>query len=175
MSTVEPILEQWIARTVQSYPSSAAAFLSGDEDPFRNPVGHTLRQSLTTLYRELLGSMDATRIASALDALIRIRAVQDLSPSQAVGFIFLLKPIVREFAPERGQALLADGIDGHINDRIHNEINDPIHDQIDDRLDRLALLAFDKYMQCREEVAEIRKRESWQRMGACQATAKSVR
>jgi hypothetical protein len=165
MSTVEPILEQWIARTIQSYPSSAAAFLSGEEDPFRNPVGHTLRQSLTTLYHELQGSMDATRIASALDAIVRIRAVQDLSPSQAVGFVFLLKPIVREFAPERGQALLAGQNDGRTNDRT----NDQINDWINDRIDQLALLAFDKYMQCREQVAEIRKRESWQRVGACQA------
>jgi len=162
MSMAELILEQWIARTVQSYPSSAAAFLSGEEDPFRNPVGHTLRQSLTILYDELRGSMDATRIASALDAFVRIRAVQDLSPSQAVGFVFLLKPIVREFAQQSGQALL----DNRINDRI----DDRIHDRMDDRIDRLALMAFDKYMQCREQVAEIRKRESWQRMGACQAT-----
>ena len=162
MSTVEPILEQWIARTIQSYPSSAAAFLSGEGDPFRNPVGHTLRQSLTTLYQELQGSMDAARIASALDAIIRIRAVQDLSPSQAVGFVFLLKPIVREFAQQSGQALLTN----RISDRIHNQMDD----QINDRIDQLALVAFDKYMQCREQLAEIRKRESWQRMGACQAT-----
>ena len=154
MSTREPILEQWIARTIQSYPSSSAAFLSGEKDPFRNPVGHTLRQSLTTLYQELQGSMDAVRIASALDAIVRLRAVQDLSPSQAVGFVFLLKPIVHELAPESGHALL----------------DDKIKDRIDDRIDRLALVAFDKYMQCREQVAEIRKRESWQRTGACQAT-----
>jgi len=166
MSTVEPILEQWIARTVQSYPSSAAAFLSGEEDPFRNPVGHTLRQSLTILYHELQGSMDEARIASALDAIIRIRAVQDLSPSRAVGFVFLLKPIVREFAPETGQALLAN----RIEDRINDQINDQIHNQINDRIDRLALLAFDKYMQCREQVAQIRARESWHRTGACHAT-----
>jgi len=154
MSTDEPILEQWIARTVQSSPSSAVAFLSHEEDPFRNPVGHTLRQSLTILYNELRGSMEATRIASALDAIVRIRAVQDLSPSQAVGFVFLLKLIVREHAQQSGQALLDDRIDNRIHDRI----------------DRLALVAFDKYMLCREQVAEIRKRESWQRMGACHAT-----
>jgi len=146
MSTAEPILEQWIARTVQSYPSSAAAFLSGEKDPFRNPVGRTLRQSLTTLFRELQGGMDAAHIAPALDAIVRIRAVQDLSASQAVGFVFLLKPIVREIAPESGQTPL------------------------DERIDQLALLAFDKYMQCREQVKEIRARESWHRMGACQTT-----
>lgn len=69
--------------------------------------------------------MDSGGIALALDAIIRIRAVQDLTPSQAVEFLFLLKPIMRELAPEQDQVRLAD------------------------RIDRLALMAFDKYMQCR--------------------------
>ncbi len=135
MSTDEPILEQWIARTIQSYPSTAVPFLSREDDPFRTPVGHTLRQSLTTLFEQLRGSMDAGQIAPALDAIIRIRAVQDLTASQAVGFVFLLKPILRELAPESDQVAL------------------------NERIDRLALMAFDKYMQCREQLAEIRVSE----------------
>jgi hypothetical protein len=135
MSTSEPILEQWIASTIQGYPSSAGPFLSGEEDPFRNPVGHTLRKSLTTLFAELQGNMDTDRLASALDAIIRIRAVQDLTASQAVGFVFLLKPILRELAPEQDQASLGG------------------------RIDQLALMAFDKYMRCREQLADIRVSE----------------
>jgi hypothetical protein len=134
-SAANPILEQWIARTMQSYPAAALPFLTGQDDPFRNPVGHTLRQSLTTLFEELQGSMDTGSIASALDAIIRIRAVQDLTASQAVGFLFLLKPLTRELAPEQD------------------------HEKLADRIDRLALMAFDKYMQCREQVAEIRLNE----------------
>jgi RsbT co-antagonist protein rsbRD N-terminal domain len=139
MSPSEPILEQWIASTIQGYPSSAGPFLSGEEDPFRNPVGHTLRKSLTTLFAELRGNMDAERIAPALDAIIRIRAVQDLTASQAVGFVFLLKPIVRELAPEDQDSLAG-------------------------RIDQLALMAFDKYMQCREQLADIRVSEGRRRI-----------
>ncbi|MBZ5612813.1 MAG: RsbRD N-terminal domain-containing protein [Acidobacteriia bacterium] len=138
MSPRDPIVEQWIASALQSYPSASVPFLSAEDDPFRNPVGHTLRQSLTTLFDELRGNMETDRIAPALDALIRIRAVQDLTASQAVGFVFLLKPILRELAP----------IDASLNDRI----------------DRLALMAFDKYMQCREELADIRVNEGQRRM-----------
>jgi hypothetical protein len=139
MSACEPILEQWIASTIQGYPSSAVPFLSGEEDPFRNPVGHTLRESLTTLFAELRGNMDTERIAPALDAIIRIRAVQDLTASQAVGFVFLLKPILRELAPEDQGSL-------------------------DGRIDRLALMAFDNYMQCREQLADIRVSERRRRI-----------
>ncbi len=139
MSQGEPILEAWIAKTIQSYPSAAVPFLTGVDDRFRNPVGYTLRQSLTVLFEELQGSMDLGRIAPALDAILRIRAVQDLTASQAVGFLFLLKPILRELAPEQDQVLLGD------------------------RIDWLALLAFDKYMQCREQVGDIRVSEARRR------------
>jgi hypothetical protein len=138
MSPRDPIVEKWIASALQSYPSASVPFLSAEGDPFRNPVGHTLRQSLTTLFEELRGDMETERLAPALDALIRIRAVQDLTASQAVGFVFLLKPILRELAP----------MDASLNDRI----------------DRLALMAFDKYMQCREELADIRVNEGQRRM-----------
>src|SRR5208282_6522421 len=91
MSARSPILERWIAETIQSYPSAAVLFLSSQDDAFRNPVGHTLRQSLTCLFEQLQGSMDTSHAVPALDAIIRIRAVQDLTASQAVGFVFLLK------------------------------------------------------------------------------------
>ena len=136
MSARSPILERWIAETIQSYPSAAVLFLSSQDDAFRNPVGHTLRQSLTCLFEQLQGSMDTSHAVPALDAIIRIRAVQDLTASQAVGFVFLLKPIVRELAPEHDQLLLGE------------------------RVDQLALMAFDSYMRCREQLAEIRLSES---------------
>jgi hypothetical protein len=135
MSTIEPILERWIARTIQSYPPATVPFLSGENDRFRNPVGYAVRESLTVLFEQLRENMDPDHIAPALDAIIRIRAVQDFTASQAVGFVFLLKPILREFAPEPDQASLSD------------------------RIDRLALMAFDKYMQCREQLADIRANE----------------
>ncbi len=136
MSARSPILERWIADTIHFYPSATVLFLSSEDDPFRNPVGHTLRQSLASLFEQLQGSMDASQVVPALDAIIRIRAVQDLTASQAVGFVFLLKPIVRELAPELEQVLLGE------------------------RIDQLALMAFDSYMRCREQLAEIRLSES---------------
>jgi hypothetical protein len=138
MNAHRPILERWIAETMASYPSATVPFLSGESDPFRNPVGHTVRQNLTILFEQLHGNMDPACIAPAMDEIVRLRAVQDLTPTQAVGFVFLLKPILRELAPEEDQIALAD------------------------RIDRLALLAFDKYMQCREQLAEIRVSE-WRR------------
>jgi hypothetical protein len=140
MNASEAILEQWIARTAESYPRHAAVLLIEKPDPFRNPVGATLRRSLSRLLRELSGDMDATAIESALDSIIRLQVVQGFSPDDAVQFVSLLKPIFRELAPERNLAVL----DGRIDDA---------------RIDRLAAMAADKYAQCREQLARIRANE----------------
>lgn len=135
MTSDDLILERWIAKTIASYPRAAQPFLAGQDDPFRNPVGHTLRQSLRTLLEQMQGEMDEGRIANALDDIIRIRSVQNLTASQAVGFVLLLKPILREMEHPTDPAPL------------------------DDRIDHIMLMAFDQYMRCREQLAEIRLNE----------------
>jgi hypothetical protein len=135
MITRRAIVEQWFARAAETYPSQTARFLMGEKDQFRNPVGHALRDGLAILLQQLLGDMDLAHIEPALDAIVRIRAVQDFPPSQAVGFVFLLKQILRELPAGEEVAGL------------------------DRRIDQLALMAFDKYMQCREQVAQIRAEE----------------
>jgi hypothetical protein len=145
MTADGPILKRWIEDTIRSYPIASRVFLSKEQDPFRNPVGHTLRCSLSVLLDQVVGEMDVGCIAPALDDIVRLRAVQDLNPSQALHFLLLLKPIMRELAADRDQLLL------------------------NDRIDQLALMAFDTYMRCREQLAEIRAKEGWYQVQACQS------
>ena len=135
MDATEAILERWVARTAESYPRHAAALQRKEHDPFRNPVGDTLRRSLSQLLRELSGEMDATAIDSALDPIIRLQVVQGFAPDDAVRFVSLLKPILRGLEPEQNSAV------------------------DDGRIDRLAVMAADKYAQCREQLARIRANE----------------
>ena len=134
MSVDGAIVERWIQRTLETYPPETLPFLIGEQDLFRNPVGHTLRENLATLVHELLGSMDRNRIASALDALVRLRAVQDFSPAEAVGFVFGLRDAVQA-------------------------ISGPVPETLQGRIDELALMAFDRYTNCREQIFELRINE----------------
>jgi hypothetical protein len=140
MNATETILELWIARTAESYPRHAAALLSQEQDPFRNPVGAALRQSLSHLLRELSGELDATAVDSALDPIIRLQVVQGLSSDHAVRFISLLKPLLRELSEAQGSAAFGGRID-------------------DARIGQLERMAVDKYAQCREQLARIRANE----------------
>jgi len=130
----ENVAERWIERTLASYPAEVHSLLNSERDPFRNPAGHAIKQSLTTLARELLGEMDEKVIGPALDALVRLRAVQDFHPSDALRFIFDLRDVVAEVTGEGPQDLEC-------------------------RIDELALMAFDQYMACRDQIAGLRKKE----------------
>jgi hypothetical protein len=140
MPTQNAILEQWFARAIEAYPAEAAGLLVLEKDPFRNPVGHTLRENLAILLQEVLGLMDTARVSAALENILRIRAVQDMSASQAVAFVFQLRAILRDLEPQASLLVL------------------------NDRIDQLALLAFEEYTRRREQVAELRITEGLRSM-----------
>ena len=134
MSADAAIVERWVERTLKSYPAEMLSFLGGEQDPFSNPVGHTLRENLATLVHELLGTMDKDRIASALDGLVRMRAVQNFSPAEALHFVFDLRSVI-------------------------GEVSGAVSEPLQGRIDELALMAFDQYMACRERIFELRVNE----------------
>ncbi len=143
------LTERWRQRLFESYPAETAIFLKKDQDCFDNPVGHRLTQGIQALVQALLTEMDRGHVLAGLDEILRIRAIQDFSPSQALAFIFLLKDIIREeLAPELQE--------GHFLQDLR---------ELEARIDGMALLAFDVYTQRREQlhqvqVAEIRNRVS---------------
>ncbi len=134
------IVEEWLQRTIRTYPQST--FASKDRDPFRNPVRNTLSEGLTTLFDQLVAPTDPAAVAEALDRIIRLRAVQNFSAGEAVAFIFLLKGVLRdEFAGEC--SLTVEELAA-----------------LEDRIDELVLLAFDIFMKCREQIYRIRAKEA---------------
>ncbi len=140
MQTREAIVEQWLGRVLRTYPCQTAAFLAEEQDPFRNPIGHSLREGMSVIIDELLLAMNAGRVTAALDSIVQIRAVQDCSPSRALEFLFQLKPILRLYAA--GGDL----------------------DLLDSRIDDLALQAFDLYVKYRERVFQARANEARRRV-----------
>ncbi len=132
------IATEWLVRTLRTYPENASRFLLLDKDPFRNPVGHSLKEGLRVVVEELFGGMDLARITPALDGILRIRAVQDFSAGEAVSFVFLLKKVVREELGSDPQRVAA----------------------LEEGIDELAVLAFDLFMKCREKIYEIKANDA---------------
>jgi hypothetical protein len=114
-----------------------------DRDAFADPVGHTLATELPRLVDVLGGDGELSAASAPLEAIIRIRAVQELAPSQAVGFVHRLRDAVRaELADELAGGALGDELAA-----------------LEGRIERLTLLAFDVFVSVREELSRLRQEE----------------
>jgi hypothetical protein len=137
------ILKAWFTSTIETYPSDTAKFLKSQKDPFANPVGRTIYHGLQELLDELLKEMDPKIMQPLLDSIIRIRAIQNFSPSQATSFIFSLKDVVRETLKKE------DPESKHFKELLLFE----------SKIDELGMMAFDIYMKCREKIYELKANE----------------
>jgi len=138
------VIDKWFGVVVNSYPADTAKFIKSQKDPFSNPVGGTTLKGLKGLIDELLGEMNHDTINSFLDPIIRIRAVQSFTPSQATSFIFSLKKIIRDQLNKN-----------NFND--NSLLNELL--QFDLKIDLVGLMAFDIYTKCREKIYQIKANE----------------
>src|SRR5512141_760092 len=88
------IQKKWFDAVVDTYPSETSGFLKKQKAQFANPVGYTLAEGLDGLFEALLRELIPETVKTFLDGIVRIRAIQEFSPSEALAFIFQLKKIV---------------------------------------------------------------------------------
>lgn len=146
----DAIVERWFDEVLAAYPTEGGAFFKRQKDQFANPVGHSGREGTGGLFDALLSGADAEATQRLLADMLRIRAIQELPPSTAVGFVLGLKGAVRAEVTEAQQDLA-----------LALELAD-----FEERIDALALLAFDVYAGFREQLAqihvyELQRKVSW--------------
>jgi hypothetical protein len=144
------ILGCWLNTIYESYPPETAIFLRKEKDRFDNPAGYRISAGLEGLYDALVQEMEREKVLDWLDEIIRIRALQNFTPAQALAFIFLLKNVIRQELAEEIQ-----------KENLAAEILD-----LESRIDGLALLGFDVYTKRREKIYEIKADEAKRRISA---------
>jgi hypothetical protein len=137
------IVKKWFDLTAQTYAPDTAEFLKSKTDPFANPVGVSMLSSLDGMLDQLIHDMDPQIINSYLDPIIRIRAVQNFTPSQAVAFILSLKKALRT----------------SLTKELRDIRNVTEFSELESKIDQLSLMAFDIYMQCREKIYQLSANE----------------
>ena len=138
------IVSKWIKKILDSYSIESSNFFGREKNQFSNPVGSTISNTAASIFEEIVGSRDFENITLLLTDFIKMRAVQNFSPSEAVGFVFYLKKIIRE------------ELSGEINqEKIVDEMV-----ELEFIIDKTALIAFDLYMQSREKIFQIRMSEA---------------
>jgi hypothetical protein len=133
------IIKKWFEATIQTYAPDTAHFYKGQKDQFANPVGNITAKGVEFLIDQLLNDFEPDAVKTYLDPIIRIRAVQDFTPSQATAFILLLKKVLRDCLSDKLQdaALVLELL------------------AFESKIDQLCLMAFDIYMTCKEKIYQI--------------------
>jgi len=129
------LLSRWTDLVLSTYPKESRPFLEG-KDRFANPLGYNLTQGLRQIYRKLRG--EDGDAGPWLEQMMKIMALQDESPSQALGFLFALKDLVAERSGGQDVGEIAAWAAG---------------------VDALALAGFDFYVASRERLFKARLRE----------------
>jgi hypothetical protein len=139
----DSILGKWLDRAINSYGSEMVRFLQREKDQFANPVRNTIVTSTEKIYDAFINNAAFDKNYPGLEEIIKLRAVQDFSPSEALSFLFYLKNIIRQ----------------EIADNLQFDIPKIELDEFEDKMDKLIGLAFDIYTDCRSKIFEIRINE----------------
>ncbi|MDA3791952.1 MAG: RsbRD N-terminal domain-containing protein [Desulfobacula sp.] len=136
----ESFIKKWFHATIDTYPQQTAKILGKDSNRFDNPIGATTHETIEEVFNLIIEDFNQETLEKALDPVIRIRAVQAFSASEAVSFVFALKQIGEDI------------IDGNLIR------------EFDKLVDKIALAAFNRFMKCREEIFLLKATESKRRI-----------
>ena len=138
----ESILQKWFDQTINTYEPEMVRFLKREKNQFSNPVRNTILTSLEKIFDGILNGIGVDEY-HGLEEMIKLRAVQEFSPSEALSFLFDLKKIIRK-------------------ELINSDQKDEIITEtclFDEKFDTLFSLAFDVYSECRMKIHEIKLAE----------------
>jgi hypothetical protein len=141
------LIKAWIDKALATYPPKTSEIFKNQKDQFANPVGATLFRSLEGIFDQLLLEKSTEDLSRHVEELVKVRAVQDFTPSGAVSFLLDLKKIIRKHC---GREISESGLESALF-------------ALEERIDLVCLLAFDVFMQQREKIWQLRSQELQQR------------
>ncbi len=131
------IQETWVRRVFESYQPETQKFLGSRKDVFANPVGAAVLETTGAILDHLVQPGDPQALGDSIQHFIRIRAVQDFTVEQAVGFVYELKAVIREkLGRSRGE---------HLDELL----------ALETAIDQVALICFGRFVEAREKLYEM--------------------
>jgi hypothetical protein len=142
------ILGRWIEEVLDGYPAESKLFLKNEKDRFRNPIGYTITDGLERILDGIIRGETRAVVEEAIEDIIRMRAVQQFSPSEAVEFLQPLKGLIRE---------ATEGFEAE-SSSVHGKEMYSDFQELNAEIDRLTLIAVDCYDRCREVIKRLSMR-----------------
>lgn len=133
------IIDKAFDLIISTYPEESRIFLKDKSNRFSNPIGYQTHQTIQQIIDNIIRDEEPESFLLSLENIIQIRAVQDFTPSQAIGFIFLIKKVIYT--------------------ELYKEANSDELMDLMSRIDSLALVGFDIFMKYRERLYDIKAKE----------------
>jgi hypothetical protein len=136
------IIHTWQQDIFRLYPPESARYISSEIDRFANPVGHCIREHTQRLFSILISGEEKKpeELTPLFDEISKIWAVQSLAPSDALGYLYMLKRVI-------GDVLHKNNMEVSLHDEVIRLFS---------MIDRFTLIAFDVYTGCREKIFELK-------------------
>jgi len=139
----QSILSRWVPAVLGHDNQNQQFTRTREKDRFSDPLGYEIAVGTEGILHWLLHNDPDMDVTKPLEAICRIKAVQDSRPSESLHFLFDLKTIIRECLKE---------------ERDINQYTEEIW-EIDRRIDEMALLAFDLFNACRHQIYRLQTEE----------------
>jgi hypothetical protein len=132
------VFHRWLDLVLKTYPTESASFLKNEPDRFANPVGCAIGDNLERILDALLNETAEESYSCYVEEIVKLRAVQDFLPSQAISFAWLLKKAVMD---ELGARMYSS----HFAEWL----------VLDGKIDDLIAMSMDIYMACKGKIHQI--------------------
>lgn len=141
----ESILDRWFELILNTYPQQTQEFVKREKDPFANPIGYTIKKGIEGIFDWLLQVDETNRVFTILEGIIKIKAVENISPQEAISFVFLLKQAIREKV------------------KIEKFCKELL--TFESKIDKLATISFDIFMKCKEKIYQLKNNKARMNFG----------
>ena len=133
---------QWAESADAIYPFAAAGLLRTQRDAFANPIGGRTRAVASLILTGIITSDCDDELRGGLEEFLRVRAVQEMTPEEALAPVFAFKELFRQYLKSENIPVTWD---------LRAQLT-----ELESRIDALALLAFGIYTHCRDALHEVR-------------------
>ena len=133
------ILKTWRA-SLDGASGASHSSAARNANRFTDSVTYLVDEATSDVVTWLVGERGLQDVPESLVDICRLKAVQDASPSLALRFIFDLKQVIRST----------------LGNSVGEKERDIVLGKVDARIDELALFAFDRYAEFRDQLSQIR-------------------
>ena len=138
----DAVVEAWWEKVLELYDERARNLLRRNEDPFTNPLRSTFVSAIERIVDSLAAGQDIDTARDAIREVVKLRAVQEVSPGEALDSFLVFRKALKEVAEDSWDEVAEEAMAAQ---------------------DALLRFAADEYLEAQKLILDIKYREQVRR------------